>query len=284
MHLTVLSLLTHCFQPPGTGKTATLVAALKILKVHFEIAAPILVCAHTNVVVDMIVDKCAQEGLRPLRFGRDYRIREDLREYGCEEQIKTHPLQATLAGYSDEEDRLRDRKKEITDLLHGKETVFADLGNEEASLSAEERNELRAALGGYTLMHNAYPPDQLLIICSSLPERVEQDIVEVHALYLTTLRRVHADLIASADVCLTTCMSASGYEMGTADFPIVFIDEAGQCDEPTALIPLMKGARHAVLIGDHKQLPSVCSSEEARSEGLNSSLFERFKRQSCKTL
>jgi len=99
--------------------------------------------------------------------------------------------------------------------------------------------------------------------------------------YIKTLRRVHADLIASSDVCLATCMSASSWEMGTADFSIVFVDEAGQCDEPTTLIPFMKGARHAVLIGDHKQLPSVCSSEEARSEGLNRSLFERFKRQAC---
>lgn len=78
-------------------------------------------------------------------------------------------------------------------------------------------------------------------------------------------------------------MSASSWEMGTADFPIVFVDEAGQCDEPTTLIAFMKGARHGVLIGDHKQLPSVCSSEEARSEGLNRSLFERFKRQASES-
>lgn len=95
----------------------------------------------------MIVDKCAQEGLRPLRFGRDYRIREDLREYGCEEQIKTHPLQGTLLHWSDEEDRLRDRKKEVSDLLEGKQTVFADLGNEESALSAEEESDLKAELG-----------------------------------------------------------------------------------------------------------------------------------------
>lgn len=27
--------------------------------------------------------------------------------------------------------------------------------------------------------------------------------------------------------------------------------------QPVSLIPLMKGARHATLIGDHKQLPAV---------------------------
>ena len=64
--------------------------------------------------------------------------------------------------------------------------------------------------------------------------------------------------------------------MSSADFPLVFLDEAGQCDEPSSLVPLMKGARHAVLIGDHKQLPSVVSSDTARDEGLNVSLFERL--------
>ena len=116
---------------------------------------------------------------------------------------------------------------------------------------------------------------------ASSSDHLESSIQHAHMTYIKTLRRVHADLIASSDVCLATCLSASSWEMGTADFPIVFVDEAGQCDEPTTLIPLMKGARHVVLIGDHKQLPSVCSSDEARSEGLNSSLFERFKRQGC---
>lgn len=95
----------------------------------------------------MIVSKCAEEGLRPLRFGREHRIREDLRQYGCEEQIRTHPLQASLKHWSDEEDRLRDRKKEISDLLDGKKAVFADLGTESTGMSIEEQDELRAEHG-----------------------------------------------------------------------------------------------------------------------------------------
>lgn len=139
--------LKSSHQPPGTGKTATLVAALKLLKVHFQIAAPILVCAHTNNVVDMIVSKCAEEGLRPLRFGREHRIREDLREYGCEEQIRTHPLQSSLKHWSDEEDSLRDRKKEVLDSLSGKKTVFAELDSDSAKMSMEERQNLKDELG-----------------------------------------------------------------------------------------------------------------------------------------
>jgi len=98
----------------------------------------------------MIVKKCAEEGLRPLRFGREHRIREDLREYGCEEQIRNHPLQSSLKHWSDEEDRLRDRKKEVSDLLEGKKAVFADLGTESAGMSLEEQQELKDELGEFS--------------------------------------------------------------------------------------------------------------------------------------
>ena len=97
-------------------------------------------------------------------------------------------------------------------------------------------------------------------------------------------KQIQTDLIESSDVCLTTCIGATEWTMRTADFPIVFLDEAGQCDEPTSLVPLMKGSRHLVLIGDHKQLPSVASSQIARSEKLNTSLFERLVHQKSQSI
>lgn len=38
----------------------------------------------------------------------------------------------------------------------------------------------------------------------------------------------------------------------------------------------MKGARRAVLVGDHKQLPPVVKSSTADAGGLSESLFERL--------
>lgn len=69
--------------------------------------------------------------------------------------------------------------------------------------------------------------------------------------------------------------------------------------EPASLIPIMKGvcstflhvdclstgsfffffwgqSQHLALIGDHKQLPPVIISKEAKEGGLNISLFERL--------
>ena len=45
---------------------------------------------------------------------------------------------------------------------------------------------------------------------------------------------------------------------------------------PEALVPLMKGARRLVLVGDHKQLPPVVQSEQAKAGGLQLSLFQRL--------
>lgn len=68
--------------------------------------------------------------------------------------------------------------------------------------------------------------------------------------------------------------------------------------EPASLIPLMKGvsclmpstaplvlnrlqSQHVALIGDHKQLPPVIKSQEAQSNGLGISLFERLAEEGC---
>jgi superfamily I DNA and/or RNA helicase len=56
----------------------------------------------------------------------------------------------------------------------------------------------------------------------------------------------------------------------------VVLDEGSQCCEPESLIPLARGCRQAVLVGDHHQLPPVCSSREAGAKGLSLSLFERL--------
>ena len=54
------------------------------------------------------------------------------------------------------------------------------------------------------------------------------------------------------------------------------IDEATQATEPASIVPLVKGARQVVLIGDHRQLPATVISAKAESNGLGRSLFERL--------
>ncbi|KEI38715.1 uncharacterized protein L969DRAFT_479270 [Mixia osmundae IAM 14324] len=87
---------------------------------------------------------------------------------------------------------------------------------------------------------------------------------------------IWADICSNVDVIFSTCLGASVSHVASIDFPIVFIDEAAQCNEASTLVPLMKGSQQLVLIGDHKQLPSIAMSPDATQEGFNISLFERL--------
>jgi len=56
--------------------------------------------------------------------------------------------------------------------------------------------------------------------------------------------------VKSARVVFTTCAGAGLGILRKFDFEIAIIDEASQVTEACALIPLVKGCRKAVLVGD----------------------------------
>jgi len=59
------------------------------------------------------------------------------------------------------------------------------------------------------------------------------------------------ELLQNAAVTFTTCASAGLGALRALDgYDIVLIDEASQVTEPVALIPLVKGCKKAVLVGD----------------------------------
>ncbi|KAG8960959.1 hypothetical protein FRC03_005942 [Tulasnella sp. 419] len=61
-----------------------------------------------------------------------------------------------------------------------------------------------------------------------------------------------------AVIVFTTCTGAGLGVLRKIDFGLVIIDEASQVTEPDSLIPLVKGCKQAVLVGDHVQLrPTV---------------------------
>ncbi|EJD42902.1 RNA-directed RNA polymerase [Auricularia subglabra TFB-10046 SS5] len=61
--------------------------------------------------------------------------------------------------------------------------------------------------------------------------------------------------VESARIVFTTCSGAGlGLLRNVSNFDIVVIDEASQVTEAGSLIPLVKGCRRAVLVGDHVQL------------------------------
>tara|TARA_B100000287_G_scaffold171712_1_gene161917 strand:- start:2270 stop:4198 length:1929 start_codon:yes stop_codon:yes gene_type:complete len=87
---------------------------------------------------------------------------------------------------------------------------------------------------------------------------------------------IRDDILDRAQVLCCTCIGSGHEILDGRKFPRVLIDEATQATEPATLVPLVRGARQVVLIGDHRQLPPTVISRRAEKGGLDRSLFERL--------
>ncbi len=74
--------------PPGTGKTTTLVQAIRqTIKEEKQV----LVCAPSNAAVDLLVDKLSEQGLQALRIGHPARVTEQSLSKTLDHRIASHP-------------------------------------------------------------------------------------------------------------------------------------------------------------------------------------------------
>ncbi len=73
--------------PPGTGKTTTLVQAIKYT---VDIEKQVLVCTPSNASVDLLVEKLVEQGLDVLRIGHPARISEVALSSSLDERIANH--------------------------------------------------------------------------------------------------------------------------------------------------------------------------------------------------
>ncbi|XP_020554805.1 uncharacterized protein LOC105178399 [Sesamum indicum] len=81
----------------------------------------------------------------------------------------------------------------------------------------------------------------------------------------------------------TVSSSAKLHTEGMTPFELVIIDEAAQLKECESSIPLqLPGLRHAVLVGDEKQLPAMVISKVCEKAGFGRSLFERLVKLGCR--
>ncbi len=82
-------------------------------------------------------------------------------------------------------------------------------------------------------------------------------------------------VLDESDVICATTTGLDPFVLGSRRFSLVVLDEAGQCTEPNAWIPLQR-AEKLVCGGDHCQLPPTVLSHEAAKQGLSVSLMERL--------
>lgn len=114
-----------------------------------------------------------------------------------------------------------------------------------------------------------------------------QDLMELKALngrldgnklrkYQRLLRDEEALVLDKCDVICCTCVGAGDRRLQKYKFRTVLIDECTQATEPESLIPLVKGCRQVILVGDHQQLGPVIVHKQAGECGLRQSLFQRL--------
>lgn len=150
-------------------------------------------------------------------------------------------------------------------------------------LSAKSRESARELVTDvdFLTLHNLV--DQLALQTKSdlyklqLLKSVQGELrVKDERRYMILRKAAEKQILSNADVICTTCVGAGDPRLSSFRFHAVLIDEATQATEPETLIPIVKGAKQVIMVGDHCQLGPVIMCKSASRAGLSRSLFERL--------
>ncbi|KHJ35821.1 putative helicase sen1 [Erysiphe necator] len=284
--------------PPGSGKTKTIIAMVgalltqTLLQQKGEIknnnsAAPkntlikkkLLICAPSNAAVDELVVRL-MEGVQPwngasnkinlIRIGRSDAINTSVKDVVLDELV-TKRLEGD---FSDKKKLLSDREKLHQDAAKVKErlNVIRPL-IDEARKNGESSQEVN--------LRREF--DQLKRNQASIGAKIDEEKASGNTVSRQNeikRRQFQQEIIDSAHVICST-LSGSGHDMFrnlNVEFETVIIDEAAQCIELSALIPLKYGCSKCILVGDPEQLPPTVLSRSAARYGYEQSLFVRMQR------
>ena len=121
--------------PPGTGKTTTLVAAIRSLLRRDE--GQVLVVAPSNTAVDLLSEKLADAGVDVLRIGNPARVSEKLFSLTLDSKMAEHSAMKEIK-------RLKKKAGEFKDMAHKYKRNFGQAEREQRkALFDEARNILK---------------------------------------------------------------------------------------------------------------------------------------------
>ncbi|MGZ5248122.1 MAG: AAA domain-containing protein, partial [Flavitalea sp.] len=141
--------------PPGTGKTTTIVQAIRLV---LQTEKQVLVCAPTNTAVDLLTEKLIEQGVNVLRVGHPARVSEELQKTTIDGQIQSH------ANYKDIKS-LRRNAEEYFKMASKFKRVF---GKEDAKQRALYYTEARNCIKESRLLEDYIVDslfDQAQVIC-----------------------------------------------------------------------------------------------------------------------
>lgn len=122
--------------PPGTGKTTTLVEAIRLT---LQTESQVLVCAPTNTAVDLLSEKLNGLGLNVIRLGHPARISESLQSTSIDGKVTQSPYYKDIKN-------LRRNAEEYFRMAGKYKRVFGkEEAQQRASFYAEAKNCLKEA-------------------------------------------------------------------------------------------------------------------------------------------
>ncbi len=119
--------------PPGTGKTTTLVQAIKALVNQGK--EKVLVVAPSNTAVDLLSEKLSGEGLNVLRIGNPVKISEKLTELTLDGRMINHP-------YMKESKKLKKQAAEFKNMGHKYKRNFGKAERDQRKALFDEAHKI----------------------------------------------------------------------------------------------------------------------------------------------
>ena len=118
--------------PPGTGKTTTLVQAIRAMVKQEQ--GQLLVVAPSNAAVDLLSEKLSDEGLNVVRIGNPARVSDRLISLTLDSKMSTHPGTKEIR-------RLKKQARDFRDMAHKYKRSFGFAEREQRrALFTEARN------------------------------------------------------------------------------------------------------------------------------------------------
>jgi ATP-dependent RNA/DNA helicase IGHMBP2 len=124
--------------PPGTGKTTTLVQAIKALIQNDH--KQLLVVAPSNTAVDLLSEKLADEGLNVLRVGNPARVSEKLMSLTLDSKMGEHSAMKDIK-------RLKKQASDFKNMAHKYKRSFGKAERDQRKALFDEAHKIMKEVG-----------------------------------------------------------------------------------------------------------------------------------------
>lgn len=148
--------------PPGTGKTTTLVHAIKeVVKQERQV----MVCAQSNAAVDLLVEKLAQQGSKVLRIGHPARLSPEAIANSLDVKMEQHGLFKELKSVRFKHQQYKEMSFKYKRNFGHNERMQRDLLRKEARLYKEDAERIEQTISE-DLMNEAEVVAATLVGCT----------------------------------------------------------------------------------------------------------------------